>query len=361
MDRRFCLEFRDRRPMTLSSPYVTPRGLLSGASARSAVGKARACPLGGDLAFTAIEMTNPARPLGSADLLLSSDCPDPSKAWLEAYAAAPAAFAGLSLSGPVLMGVVNVTPDSFSDGGQFASHAAAVAHALALAQAGAEIIDVGGESTRPGAAPVDTSEEIARVVPVVRTLAESGLCVSIDTRHAPVMEAAIAVGAMIVNDVTALKEPGALEVVARAKVSVILMHMQGEPRTMQENPAYVWAPGDVFDFLANRIAVCAAAGIPRERVALDPGIGFGKTDLHNAQILDHVAMYRALGCPVVLGVSRKSFIGRMSRGEPASDRLPGSIAAAVHGVRNGVQIVRVHDVAETKQALAVATRINQGE
>ncbi|MGE3333327.1 MAG: dihydropteroate synthase [Rhodospirillaceae bacterium] len=346
--------------MTLSTPYVTPRGLLTGASARDAVAGGRAHALGKDRAFTAVELTNSALSPTVQQTFLVADCPADCRSWLTAYASDPHSFAGLSLAAPVLMGVVNVTPDSFSDGGQFSSPSYAVAHARALMEAGASIIDVGGESTRPGAAPVEIAEEVARVVPVVRALAELGACVSIDTRHAAVMEAAISVGARIVNDVTALTGVGALKAVAKANVAVILMHMQGEPRTMQDHPTYAWAPGDVFDFLAARLASCIAGGIPLERIAVDPGIGFGKNDAHNAQILDHTALYHALQCPVVIGASRKSFIGRMSRGEDAQHRLPGSLAAALHGVSQGAQILRVHDVAETRQALAVAGRINRG-
>jgi dihydropteroate synthase len=316
--------------------------------------------LGKDRAFTAVELTNSTLSPTVQQTFLVKECPPAGQPWLIAYAHGPETFAGLSLAQPILMGVVNVTPDSFSDGGQFSSPTYAVAHGRALMEAGASIIDVGGESTRPGAAPVEIAEEVERVVPVVRALAELGICVSIDTRHAAVMEAAIAAGARIVNDVTALTGEGALGVVSKSNVAAILMHMQGEPRTMQDHPTYTWAPGDVFDLLETRLSACAAAGIPRARLAVDPGIGFGKNDVHNAQILDHTALYRALQCPVVVGASRKSFIGRMSRGEDAQHRLPGSLAAALHGVSQGAQILRVHDVAETRQALAVAGRIATG-
>jgi dihydropteroate synthase len=174
------------------------------------------------------------------------------------------------------------------------------------------------------------------------------------------MEAAIAAGARIVNDVTALTGEGSLAAAARASVSVVLMHMQGEPQTMQEHPTYVWAPGDVFDYFQERIAACLAAGVPRERIAVDPGLGFGKNDVHNTQIIDHLGLYRALGCVVVFGASRKSFIARMSQGEDAQHRLGGSLSAALSGVRHGARILRVHDVAETAQALAVAKRIALG-
>lgn len=346
--------------MTLPKPYVTPRGFLSGASARDAISSNRAVAFGNTQAFTAVELTDSTLSPQFHQTFLIADAPAAARPWLDSFAHAPDTFAGLSLAQPLLMGVVNVTPDSFSDGGRFAREDAAIAHGKALLEAGAAIVDVGGESTRPGAAPVPLAEEIARVVPVVRALASVGACVSIDTRHAAVMEAAIAAGARIVNDVTALTGEGAVAVVAGAKVPVLLMHMQGEPQTMQADPKYVWAPGDVFDYLEGRIQACLSAGLARDLIGIDPGIGFGKNDLHNAQILDHLPLYRALGVPVVLGVSRKSFIGRMSQGEDAQQRLAGSLAAAVLGTQAGAQIVRVHDVAETRQALAIARRIELG-
>ncbi len=263
-------------------------------------------------------------------------------------------YAGLDLGGPRIMGVINVTPDSFSDGGDRFDAARAVADGLAMVEAGAAILDVGGESTRPGSAPVDAEEELRRVLPVVRGLAEAGARVSIDTRRARVMAAALDAGARIVNDVTALTgDPDSLALVAERGVSVALMHMQGEPGTMQKNPSYGDAALDVYDFLAERVSACEAAGIPRASIAVDPGIGFGKTAVHNLEILDQMALYQGLGCAVVLGVSRKSFIGKLSRDEAPKARLPGSLAAALAGLDRGVQIVRVHDVAETQQAIAL--------
>ncbi len=346
--------------MTLSKPYVTPRGFLFGASARDAVTRSRAIPYGAGRAFTAVELTDSSLSPLVQQTFLTHECPDPSRPWLEALSHVPDSFAGVSLADPALMGVVNVTPDSFSDGGQFATAEAAIAHGRALLEAGAAIVDIGGESTRPGAAPVGVAEELARTIPVVRALASAGACVSIDTRHAPVMAAAIEAGARIVNDIAALTGEGSLALVARANVSVVLMHMQGEPQTMQAHPAYVWAPGDVFDYLQERIKACLAAGISRDRIAVDPGIGFGKDDTHNTQIIDHLGLYRGLGCAVVFGASRKSFIARMSRGEEAQHRLGGSLSAALSGVRHGARILRVHDVDETRQALAVAKRIAIG-
>jgi dihydropteroate synthase len=273
---------------------------------------------------------------------------------LEALSAPRPPFAGLGLDQPRIMAVINVTPDSFSDGGDRFDPGRAAADGLALAEAGAAILDVGGESTRPGAEAVPEAEELRRTIPVVRALADQGLAVSIDTRRARVMAEALAAGARIVNDVTALAgEPESLEVVARSDAAVVLMHMQGEPRTMQRDPHYEDAALDIHDFLAGRIAACAAAGIDLSRLALDPGIGFGKTLAHNLEILDQLALYHDLGCPLVLGVSRKSFIAKLSRGEAPKERLAGSLAAALAGLARGVQILRVHDVGETRQAVAV--------
>lgn len=262
-------------------------------------------------------------------------------------------FAGLSLDRPLIMGVVNATPDSFSDGGEAFTFEDAVARGLRLMEDGADIIDVGGESTRPGAAPVSIEDEIARTVPVVRRLSEAGAVVSIDTRHAAVMTAAVEAGATIINDVAALREPGALEAAARTDAAIVLMHMQGEPGTMQADPTYDDAPAEVLAFLKARVAACAEAGIAPERLAVDPGIGFGKTVDHNLEVLKHLGDYSDWDMPVLLGVSRKSFIGRIADEPDARRRLPGSIAAALWGVECGVAILRVHDVAETKQALDV--------
>lgn len=263
-------------------------------------------------------------------------------------------FAGIVLDRPRIMGVVNVTPDSFSDGGEAFLTTAAIDRGRRMLDDGADIIDVGGESTRPGAEAVDAAEECRRVVPVIAALAGDGAVVSVDTRHTEVMEAALAAGARIVNDVTALSgEARSLAVVASSAAAVVLMHMQGEPRTMQDAPRYADAAGEVAAWLATRIAACEAAGIARDRIAVDPGIGFGKTVDHNIDIIARLSLYRPIGCPLVIGVSRKSFIGRLGRMEPPKQRLGGSIAAGLAAVAGGADIVRVHDVAETRQALAV--------
>ncbi|MBK1840882.1 dihydropteroate synthase [Azospirillum sp. YIM B02556] len=272
---------------------------------------------------------------------------------LGALTRARAPFAGLSLDRPLIMGIVNVTPDSFSDGGDFLDPAAAIAHGEAMLAAGADILDIGGESTRPGAAPVPPQEEERRVLPVIRHFAAKGAAVSVDTRHALVMESAAAAGARIVNDIAGLSDPQALPVVARTATPVVVMHMQGDPGTMQANPTYRDAALDVFDWLEERVARCVAASVPPERIAVDPGIGFGKTVEHNLEILRHTALYHALGCTVLIGLSRKGFIGRLSCGEPPKERLAGSLAAGLETLNQGAQILRVHDVAETAQARAL--------
>ncbi len=255
---------------------------------------------------------------------------------------------------PLLMGVVNVTPDSFSDGGLFASTEAAIAQGRRLAEEGADILDIGGESTRPGSEPVPEDEELRRVLPVVEALAADGHLVSIDTRRAGVMRAALAAGARIANDVTALAgDPESLDVAAGAGAAVVLMHMQGDPRTMQRDPHYGDVVAEVGDFLAARVEACVAAGIPRARICVDPGIGFGKTVEHNLALLRGLAALRPEGCALLVGASRKGFIGKLSRGEDTSRRLPGSLAVALHAAAAGADVLRVHDVAETRQALEI--------
>jgi dihydropteroate synthase len=257
------------------------------------------------------------------------------------------------------MGVVNATPDSFSDGGRFSTPADAVGHARRLMEEGADIIDVGGESSRPGAAPVAADEELARVLPVVQALRDAPVPVSVDTVKPAVMRAAIDAGAAMVNDITALVEPEALQAVAASDCGVCLMHMQGEPRTMQESPSYGDVVREVHDFLAQRVAAAQRAGIARDRIVVDPGFGFGKTLEHNLELLRHLAEFRAIGVPILAGWSRKASLGRIT-GRPPEERLAGSLAAALIAVNNGAQIVRVHDVAATRDALAVwrAVQVN---
>jgi dihydropteroate synthase len=256
-----------------------------------------------------------------------------------------------ALPRPALMGVVNATPDSFSDGGAYDP----VAQGRRLADAGAAILDIGGESTRPGAAPVPPGEEQRRILPAIRALAGVVPWLSVDTRHATTMAAALDAGANFVNDVSALSDPEAMELLSgRPAVPVCLMHMRGGPATMQDAPAYDDVVDAVCAFLAARMEACARAGIGPERIVLDPGIGFGKTARHNVELLRSIDRIAALGAPVLIGASRKSLIAALSAGEPPGERLPGSLAIALHAARAGAALLRVHDVAATAQALCVA-------
>jgi len=255
------------------------------------------------------------------------------------------------------MGIVNVTPDSFSDGGQYSSTEKAVDHALQLVEEGADILDIGGESTRPGATPVSLEDELARVLPVIEQLAQrTTVPLSIDTYKPQVMRAAIAAGADIVNDVRALQEPGALEIVADSRAGVCLMHMQGTPQTMQQDPHYDDVVAEVNAFLAARLAAAEAAGIARERVVLDPGFGFGKKTQHNLQLLQEIGQTLALGRPLLVGLSRKSVLGQITGGD-VNARLHASLAASVISVMKGARIVRVHDVKATADALKVTAAV----
>jgi dihydropteroate synthase len=256
-----------------------------------------------------------------------------------------------------LMGVVNVTPDSFSDGGLYLDPEAAIAHGRELAEAGAEILDVGGESTRPGAEVVSAEEELRRVVPVIQGLAGLDGEISVDTSKAAVAVAALDAGAGIVNDVTALRGDSAMAALcAERGATVVLMHMLGDPRSMQDDPRYGDVVAEVKDFLAERLEAATAAGIAVERIWLDPGIGFGKTAAHNLELLRRLGELRELGRPLVIGTSRKSFIGRLD-GSGAGERLGGTIASSILAAAEGAEVLRVHDVAEMGQALAVATAI----
>jgi dihydropteroate synthase len=256
-----------------------------------------------------------------------------------------------------LMGVVNVTPDSFSDGGLFLDPVAAIAHGRELAAAGAEILDVGGESTRPGAKSVAAEEELRRVVPVIEGLRELECGISIDTSKAAVAAAALDAGATIVNDVTALRgDPEMAQLCVERGATIVLMHMLGEPRTMQQDPRYGDVVGEVKAFLAERLGAAVGSGVAEERVWLDPGIGFGKTAAHNMELLRRLSELRELGRPLVVGTSRKSFIGKLD-GSAAGERLGGTIASSVLAAAEGAEVLRVHDVAEVRQALAVAAAI----
>lgn len=264
-------------------------------------------------------------------------------------------YAGLDLTRPRIMGIVNVTPDSFSDGGQHATTAAAVAHGLRLLDEGADILDIGGESTRPGSDAVSLDDEVRRVLPVVEGLrAKTDAVISVDTRKAQVMRRAAGAGADILNDVSALThDPLALETAAELGLPVMLMHAQGDPKTMNDDPRYDDVVLDVFDFLESRIRACVAAGIPKTKIVADPGIGFGKHLHHNVAVMAGLSLYHGLGTALLLGASRKKMIGQLCDVPEAKDRLPGSLASVLAGAAQGVQMFRVHDVKETKQALDV--------
>ena len=350
-----------RPPQTVTSEttlYLNPIGLLSGDAAVAALdcGAGRSLA-GGRLAFTAVEVL--LRESGEVTAFIAPFAEVEAMAGaaetLSRLSAPRPSLCGIPMDRPAIMGVVNVTPDSFSDGGDCVDPHAAIAQGRALAEAGAHIIDIGGESTRPGSDPVALELELDRVLPVVRALAADGLTVSIDSRHASVMAAALTAGAALVNDVSALTfDPDSLGVVAGRGAPVALMHSRGDPKTMQDNPQYDCAPLDVFDYLEARIDACLAAGVARANIIVDPGIGFGKSPTgHNIEILQRLGLLHGLGCPLLLGVSRKGFIDRLAGAQDPKQRLPGSLAAGLAGLDKGVQILRVHDVAETTQALAV--------
>lgn len=263
----------------------------------------------------------------------------------------------LDLTRPNVMGIVNVTPDSFSDGGKYSSVERAVEHALQLIAEGADILDIGGESTRPGAAPVGLDEELRRVIPVIEALSKvTTVPISIDTYKPEVMRASIQAGADIVNDICALREDGALEIVTNSNAGVCLMHMQGKPQTMQINPQYTDVVTEVKQFLADRVEACLAHGIARERIMLDPGFGFGKTTAHNVALIQHLGRFVELGFPLLVGLSRKSVLGRIAGGDE-QQRLHAGLAASVISVMKGAKIVRVHDVKATVDALKVVEAV----
>jgi dihydropteroate synthase len=264
----------------------------------------------------------------------------------------------LALERPLIMGVVNVTPDSFSDGGRFLGTQQAVEHARILIEEGADILDIGGESSRPGAEPVGLDEELQRVMPVLEQLAHLPVPVSIDTCKPEVMRRAIAAGAAMVNDINALREPGALEAVAESQAAVCVVHMQGKPRTMQQDPHYEDVVSEVTEFLAQRVEAAQQAGIARERIVIDPGFGFGKKTGQNLELLRGLPRIAGLGQPVLVGLSRKSLFGKIT-GKPVAGRVSASVAAALLAVERGAVLVRVHDVAATRDALLVLNAIER--
>ncbi len=265
----------------------------------------------------------------------------------------------LDLSRPLVMGIVNVTPDSFSDGGQHWQQGAALAHAEQLLQEGAGILDIGGESTRPGALPVSVQEEMDRVIPVIEALRDCPVPISIDTFKPEVMRAALAAGASMVNDINALQAPGALEAVAESDAAVCLMHKQGNPQTMQRAPQYDDVMSEVLEFLRARIAAAEGAGIARSRIAVDPGFGFGKTLEHNLTLLRGLSTFSGLGAAVLAGLSRKSMLGAIT-GQDVAHREFASVAAALLAVQRGAQIVRVHDVRATVDAIKILNAVSEG-
>jgi len=335
--------------------YAAAAGLLFGRAAALALDAGQALPLAGGVAHThwhvwqrdretvdefLVPVTN--RQAGQAREHLNSHpwrCPE---------------------TGPRLMGVVNVTPDSFSDGGQFFDPGKAIAHGRTLVEAGADMLDIGGESTRPGAGEISADEELSRILPVIKGLRDVHVPISVDTRKAGVMRAAIAAGASLINDVSALSfDATSLPAAAELKVPVILMHSQGTPEVMQDNPRYAHVLLDVYDALAERVTAAQKAGIAAHNIMVDPGIGFGKTLAHNLALIRHLDVFHGLGMPTVLGVSRKSFIGTLT-GADAAARLPGSLAAQLYGALVGADILRVHDVAEMAQAQAVWRALSGG-
>jgi dihydropteroate synthase len=339
--------------------YLRPLELSWGPDARRAIADRRAGRLGGSeaIAFSAVEMISRDGAIVTRQVTPYSDA---SRDGLPLAAIESSRDFGAAR--PLLMGIVNVTPDSFSDGGLFARTGNAIAHGLKLAEEGADILDIGGESTRPGSEGVPVEEELARVLPVVEALVAAGHKVSIDTRKPRVMREAVRAGASLVNDVSALgHDRASLATAAELGLPVVLMHAQGDPKTMQRNPVYENAALDVFDWLEARIETCVRAGIPGQRLIADPGIGFGKTITHNLEILQQITLFHGLGVALMIGLSRKSFMSRLTGEKNASQRVMGSLGGAIHAALNGVHVIRVHDVEATRQALAVArAMVDQG-
>jgi dihydropteroate synthase len=346
--------------------YLRPLGLIYGAAASAAQAVKLALPLAGSgIAFTAAELIegtpekSKRRTISASELVASHDTD--LKVLLKRITTPRAPFAGLAMDRPVLMGIVNVTPDSFSDGGLYDTKEEAITHAAELARAGAAIVDIGGESTRPGSDTVEQQDELSRVIPVIEGLNGFGAVISIDTRKASVAKTAAKAGATIFNDVSALSyDPDSLKVAKETGMSVILMHAKGEPKTMQDDPRYDDVALEVYDYLEERVAVATGAGIPPDRIAVDPGIGFGKTIAHNLALLANSSLFHGLGAPILVGASRKRFIGEVSQKDQPRLREPGSHAAAIAAAAQGVQMLRVHDVQGTAQALEVWRLATQG-
>ena len=294
-------------------------------------------------------------------LLASADDRNLASTALERVVSARPDFAGLRMDRIHLMGVLNVTPDSFSDSGVNFSPAKAIQTGKAMWADGASIIDIGGESTRPGASPVTINQELARILPSISGLVRDNIRISVDTRRAAVMARATASGASIINDVNGLRGDGAMAAAAASGAPVVLMHMQGTPESMQQSPSYDFAPIDIYEFLNKRVNAAIDAGIPASAIAVDPGFGFGKSVRHNLQLVNWLSLFQGLGVAVLFGASRKSTIAKLSTGEPAKDRLPGSLALATAAWRQGVHMIRVHDVAETAQALTIEVALRKAD
>ena len=348
----------ERRAAPKAPPFSVPSWIRP-----LPVADGRHCIAGGWAGFDSVDLVQ--RDGGSysisrttpEEILATAADSDAAAAALGRVTAARPDFAGLAMDRPHIMGILNVTPDSFSDGGRHSGPARAVAAGRAMAEAGASIIDIGGESTRPGAEPVTRNQELARVLPPIAGLKAADAPLSIDTRHAEVMRRATEAGAVIINDVNGFRGDGALEAAADSGAALVIMHMQGTPEMMQAAPSYGFAPVEIYEFLDARIEAALAAGIPRERIAVDPGFGFGKTVAHNLQLVNFAAMFHGLGVPVLIGVSRKSSIAAISNGEDPDRRLAGSLGLAMATVTQGCQLLRVHDVAETRQALSIQTAL----
>ncbi len=335
----------------MTKTYFRPLGLCYGSDAEQLIASRRAGRLGGSrtIGFTLVEHIKRDGKSVSREIAPYTEAQ-------QAIEVPRGEYAGLTMDAPQIMGIVNVTPDSFSDGGQHSTSDAGASHGLALAAEGAHILDVGGESTRPGSDAVSVDDELSRVIPVIKRLGDAGHVVSIDTRKHLVMREAVKAGAAIINDVSALQhDPDSLRMVAELKVPVVLMHAQGDPRTMQLNPHYDDVALDVYDHLEQRVMACIEAGIPRSHIAIDPGIGFGKTFRHNLELLNQLTLFHGLGVAVLVGLSRKGFIGALTGEKNARSRVHGSVGGAIQAALNGVHILRVHDVKATVEALAVTS------
>ena len=341
----------------MSSLYVRPSGLVYGPDAALAIDAGAGLPLAGGQICWTMALVSEDRgatwtPRKTAALKASRDRDVAD--WVSRLSAPRKPGAGLAMDTCHIMGIVNTTPDSFSDGGVNADAGTAIENARAMARNGAVLLDVGGESTRPGSDPVDEREEWRRIEPVIAALVADGLQVSCDTRKAAIMQKVAEAGVAMINDVSALAYDGdALAAAASSGLPVCLMHAQGDPKTRQHNPSYDNVVLDVYDWLEQRIATVAASGVPRDRIVADPGIGFGKTFAHNLELIAGLSLFHGLGVPVMLGASRKGFIGSVTGEKVAANRQTGSAAVALLGAMSGVQFVRVHDVAATRHALSM--------